>query len=88
MSRDGREYTLPEFLDWYGYEYGHQRWQEASVAGATPPPQADAESLLILLLQQQQRRIEMLEGEVRRYQQLERKVCELYRLVAYCMAKK
>ena len=37
ISRDGGEYTLCDFLDWYGDEWGNQYWQEARVAGAPQP---------------------------------------------------
>ena len=51
ISRDGGEYTLREFITWYGDMWGLQRWQEARIAGArhtgvmaseTPEPTAEA----------------------------------------------
>ena len=37
IARDGSNYTLREFLDWYGDERGHQYWQKARVACAPQP---------------------------------------------------
>ena len=44
MARDGRSYTLLEFLAWYGDEVGQRYWVEATLAGAPQPggPGADA----------------------------------------------